>query len=188
MPLSIKNFAFWIWLTFMFLLIVYLFINYHTPKGIWVGLQPTFLSQVSNCIEVDEKVQDIEGIKLWIIRLKNRIPIKNEMYDETIKNLKKWEMVTDIDKSNVEAAILRNESFRTVEIDFLEKSIKFNNEIIKKFIILDGINYCFIKNKIKWRMSVYRKSFTYFARDLILNENEIYWNRQFLIKFGKTIF
>jgi len=172
----------------MLLLIVYLFINYHTPKGIWVGLQPTFLSQVSNCIKVGEKIQDIEGIKLWIIRLKNRIPIKNEMYDETIENLKKWEMVTDIDKSNIEAAILKNERIRTMEIDFLEQSINFNNEIMKKFIILDNVNYCFIKNKIKSKMSVYRKSLTYLARDLILNENENYWNRQFLINFGKTIF
>ena len=188
MLLSIKNITFWAWGTSMLLLIVYLFINYHTPKGIWVGLQPTFLSQVSNCIEVGEKVQDIKGIKLWIIRLKNRIPIKNDMYDETIENLKKWEMVTDIDKSNVEAAILKNEKYRTNEIDFLEKSINYNNEIMKKYTILDGVNYCFIKNKIKWKMSVYRQSFTYLARDLILNENENYWNRQFLIKFGKTIY
>ena len=179
---------FWGWATFMFLLIVYLFINFHTPRGIWVGLQPTFFNQVSICIEAREKEQDIESIKLWITRLKNRVPIKNKMYDETIENLKKMEIVTDFDKSSIEAAILKNESFRGIEIDFLEKAIKFNDEKIKEFMILDGVSYCFLKNKVKWKMSVYRKSFTYLVRKLVLNENEIYWNRQFLKKFAKPIF
>ena len=188
MPLSIKKFTFWAWVTSMFLLIVYLFINYHTPKGMWVGLQPTFFDQVSKCINVDEKELDIKNLKLWIIRLENRIPIKNDMYDETIENLKKMEVVTDFDKSSIETAILQNESFRRIEIDFLKDAIKFNVERTKRFVILDGPNYCFKKNKVKWKMSVYRESLTYLVRKIFLNENEIYWNKKFLVKFGTSIF
>lgn len=188
MLLSIKRFTFWAWGTSIFLLIVYLFINFHTPKGMWVGLQPTFFDQVSNCINVDEKEQDIKNLKLWIIRLENRIPIKNDMYDETIENLKKMEIVTDFDKSSIAMAILKNEEFRQIEIDFLRDAINFNVKRMKNFIMLDRAGYCFQKNKVNWKMAVYRSSFTYLARNFFLNENDHYWNQQFLVKFGKSIF
>ena len=99
MPLSIKRVTFWVWAASIFFLILYLFINFHTPQGMWVGLQPRFFAQVSKCISDDEKRQDIKNLNLWINRLENRVPIKNAMYDETKENLKKMKITTNADKS-----------------------------------------------------------------------------------------
>ena len=188
MPLSIKRITFWVWAASIFFLIVYLFINFHTPQGMWVGLQPRFFGQVSKCISDDEKGQDIKNLNLWINRLENRVPIKNAMYDETKENLKRMKITTDADKSNIEIAISKNEDFRQIEIDFLKDAVNFNVKKINSFIILDSASYCFKKNKVKWKMSIYRRSLTYLARNFFLNENENYWNQKFLIKFGKPIF
>ena len=154
----------------------------------WVGLQPRFFGQVSKCISDNEKGQDIKNLNIWINRLENRIPIKNAMYDETKENLKKIKVATDDDRSNIEMAISKNEGFRQIEIDFLKDAVNFNVKKINSFIILDSVSYCFGKNKVKWKMSIYRKSLTYFARNFFLNENENYWNNKFLVKFGKQIF
>tara|TARA_A100001037_G_C14986569_1_gene560522 strand:+ start:288 stop:620 length:333 start_codon:yes stop_codon:yes gene_type:complete len=110
------------------------------------------------------------------------------MYDETKENLKKMKIVTDDDKSNIKMAISKNEAFRKIEIDFLKDAVNFNVKKINSFIILDSASYCFKKNKVKWKMSIYRKSLTYLARNFLLNENENYWNQKLLLKFGKPIF
>ena len=125
----------------------------------WVGLQPRFFGQVSKCISDDEKGQDIKNLNLWINRLENRVPIKNAMYDETKENLKKMKITTDADKSNIEIAISKNEDFRQIEIDFLKDAVNFNVKKINSFIILDSASYCFKKNKVKWKMSIYRIKF-----------------------------
>ena len=165
-----------------------MFINFQTPQGMWVGLQPTFFDQIRKCIGDNEKQQDIKNLNLWINRLETRIPIKNDMYDETKENLKKMKIITDADKSNIEMAISKNEDFRQIEIDFLRDAVNYNVKRIRSFIILDNASYCFKKNKVEWKMSVYRKSLTYLARKFFLNETENYWNQQFLVKFGKPIF
>ena len=88
MYLYLNKIIFGIWTTFISILIVYLYLNYHTPKGIWIGVQPTTIDNVTDCINLQEKQQDIKNIKSWIINLNNRIYQKNKMYNETIENLR----------------------------------------------------------------------------------------------------
>ena len=93
-----------------------------------------------------------------------------------------------VDKINIQAAIKRKENFKDLEIQFLKNAIKFNKKKIKDTTGITGTDYCLNNNRVKWTMGVYRASFTYGIRKLILNEDEAYWNKIFEQKFQRAIY
>ena len=188
MYLYLNKIIFGAWITFISILIVYLYLNYHTPKGIWVGLKPTILNNVTECINIQQKKQDIKNIKLWIINLKNRMHQKQIMYNDTIKNLRGISILKDSDKINIDKEILKQNKLRNIEIDFLNDAINFNKDKIKRFNPLNDISYCFNKNKLNETMITYRDSYTYFVRCYLFNENKDYWNKFFIENYGQKIF
>ena len=188
MYLFLNKIVFGAWVTFISILIVYLYLNYHTPKGIWIGVQPTTIDNVTDCINLQEKQQDIENIKSWIINLNNRIYQKNKMYNETIENLRNISILKYIDKINIDKEIAKQNKLKNIEIGFLKDAIKFNEDKIRKFKTLTNINYCFNKNKIKETMITYKDTYTYFMRRYLFNEDKDYWNKIFLKKYGRKVF
>ena len=188
MAQKIRKYLYWGFSSLLLIIILYLCLNYHLPKGIWIGMKPTFLSKVENCINVGERRRLIENTAFWIENLKSRIPVRIQMHNETIANLKKMKIERAIDKINIQAAIKKKEIFKDLEIQFLKNAIKFNKKKIKDTIRITGTEYCFKKNRVKWTMGVYHTSFTFGIRKLILNEDEAYWNKIFEQRFQRPIY
>ena len=188
MYLYLGKLIFGAWATFISIVIVCLYLNYHTPKGIWVGLQPTILNNVTDCINFQEKQQDLKNIKSWIINLKNRIHQKKTMYNDTIKKLKDISISKEIDKINIDKEIEKQNKLRNIEIDFLNEAINFNESNIEGFKPFNDTIYCFNKNKLNETMITYRDSYTYFIRRYLFNEDKDYWNKLFLEKYGQKVF
>ena len=188
MYLFLNKIVFGAWVTFISILIVYLYLNYHTPKGIWVGLQPTIIDNVTDCIHTQERQQDIKNIKSWIINLNNRIHQKNTMYNETIEKLRNISILKEIDKINIDKEITKQNKLKNIEIDFLNDAIKFNEDKITKFKPLTDTNYCFNKNKLNKTMITYKNTYTYFIRRYLFNEDKVYWNKLFLEKYEQKVF
>tara|TARA_Y100000588_G_scaffold368497_1_gene436474 strand:- start:735 stop:1202 length:468 start_codon:yes stop_codon:yes gene_type:complete len=151
-------------------------------------MKPTFLSKVVKCIDAGERRRLIENTTFWIENLKSRIPVKIQMHNETIANLKKMKIERAMDKINIQAAIKRKENFKDLEIQFLKNAIKFNRKKIKDTILITDTEYCFKKNRVKWTMGVYHASSTFGIRKLILNEDEAYWNKIFEQRFQRPIY
>ena len=188
MAQKIKKYLYWGFSSLLLIIILYLCLNFHLPKGIWIGMKPMFLSKVEKCIKACERRRLIENTTYWIENLKARIPIRIQMHNETIANIKKMKIERAVDKINIQAAIKRKENFKDLEIQFLKNAIKFNKKKIKDTTGITGTDYCLKKNRVKWTMGVYRASFTYGIRKLILNEDEAYWNKIFEQKFQRAIY
>ena len=185
---SIKKYLFWGLSTSLGILVFYLYLNFHLPKGIWIGIAPKFLPEIQICLKKNERRRLLENTEIWIERLKKKIPVKIQMYNETIENLRRITLLSPKDKINMNLAIKQKEALKDLEIDFLIKAIKFNRKKINETQKLDEIDFCFKKYNVQWKMDFYRNNLTYKFRKIFFNEDKNFWNNEFKKKFSRTIF
>ena len=188
MPLRLKQYFFWGLSVSLIIITLYLFFNFHLPKGIWVGVPPTFLPKINNCIKSNERKKFIENTEYWIKFLQNKIPIKLQMHNDTVKNLRKIKLSSQQDKINMRRAIQNKNIFRDLDLEFLINAINFNKKKVIDIQKIDAIDFCFKKYNVQWRMNFYRSGLTYKFRKIFLNEDKYYWNNEFKKRFNRKIF